>query len=267
MPGFLLVNPNSGVGDGVEVGDLLAEARRRGVTARVLEPGDDAAALASEAPAGPVGVAGGDGSLAPVADVAVARELPFVCVPFGTRNHFARDVGLNRDDPLAALAAFDGVERRIDVGRAGERLFLNNVSLGVYASLVHRREHHRRRRDALALGRALALTARHRHRLRASVDGSPLDARIILVANNHYTLDLLSLGDREQLDDGLLHLYAAGGLLPRTWKERTAPEFALDIEGGRVAAAFDGEPVELETPIRFRIEPRALRVLLPPPGA
>jgi len=103
--------------------------------------------------------------------------------------------------------------------------------------------------------------------IRASVDGSPLDARIILVANNHYTLDLLSLGEREQLDDGLLHLYAAGGLLPRTWKERTAPEFALDIEGGRVAAAFDGEPVELETPIRFRIEPRALRVLLPPPGA
>src|SRR5204862_350910 len=112
----------------------------------VLRKGEDPAAVARKAEADALGMAGGDGSLAAVAGVAMERGLPFVCVPFGTRNHFARDVGLDRDDPLAALAGFDDrVERAIDVGRANERLFLNNVSLGVYARLVHRREHHRRR--------------------------------------------------------------------------------------------------------------------------
>ncbi|MFN2469095.1 MAG: diacylglycerol kinase family protein [Gaiellaceae bacterium] len=261
-PGFLLINPRSGPESG-ELDGLRRGAEQRGIDVRVLQAGDDASELARSAPAGPLGIAGGDGSLAPVADVALARNLPFVCVPYGTRNHFARDIGLDRDDPLAALAAFDGIERRIDVARAGDRLFLNNVSLGLYAQLVHRREHHRRRRDALALARALALAVARREPLRARVDGTPFPARIILVANNHYHLDLLSLGERERLDDGLLHLYAAGGVLPTTWEERTAPRFTIDVDAHRVTAAVDGEPAELETPLEFRIEPKALRVLVP----
>ena len=89
--------------------------------------------------------------------VAIERDLPFVCVPWGTRNHFANDVGLETDDPLAALAAFrDGVERRVDVGRVGDQMFLNNVSLGVYARLVHRRERRRQRGETFARLRALA---------------------------------------------------------------------------------------------------------------
>ena len=121
-------------------------------------------------------MAGGDGSLAPVAGVAIERELPFVCIPFGTRNHFARDLGLDRDDPIGALAAFvRREERRIDVGRANERVFLNNVSLGVYAQLVHRREHQRRRREAFARLRALAILALHRQPLGITVDGEPVD--------------------------------------------------------------------------------------------
>src|SRR5207244_7920258 len=128
----------------------------------VLRRGEDAVALAQAADAAALGVAGGDGSLAAVAAVAIERDLPFVCIPAGTRNHFARDLGLDRDDPLAALAAFSGPERRIDVGRAGDRLFLNNVSLGLYARLVHRREQHRRRREALARLRAPLILLAHR---------------------------------------------------------------------------------------------------------
>ena len=97
-----------------------------------------------------------------MAAVAVERDLPFVVVPYGTRNHFARDLGLDCDDPVAALEAFDGEERRVDVGRVGERRFLNNVSLGLYATLVHRREHHRRRRQLFAGLRALWLSLRER---------------------------------------------------------------------------------------------------------
>src|SRR5207244_9614385 len=127
----------------------------------------------------------------------------------------------DRDDPIGALAAFEGVERRVDVGRVNGRLFLNNVSLGAYAHLVHRRERHRRRREALALVRALGLAVRSGP-LRARIDGRPVDARVLLVASNHYQLDLFSLGERERLDEGLLHLYAAPGLLPRTLEGRTA---------------------------------------------
>ena len=229
----------------------------------MLREGDDAVALAGDVEADAIGIAGGDGSLAPVAEVAIDRDLPFVCVPFGTRNHFARDLGLDRADPLAALDAFRGEERRIDVGRAGERLFLNNLSFGAYASLVHRREAHRRRRESLARLRALVRTLRHPYRLRLRVDGEPLAARIALVANNAYELKLFELGARPKLTEGRLHLYSARGLLPTEWDERVAEAFELD--GPLVLrAAIDGEPAELETPLVCRIEPRALRVLVPP---
>jgi diacylglycerol kinase family enzyme len=210
-----------------------------------------------------VGVAGGDGSLAAVAAVAIERSLPFVCVPFGTRNHFARDLGLDRNDPVAALDAFAGEEKRVDVARVDDRLFLNNVSFGAYASLVHRREHHRRRRDALARARALLRTVRRPHRLKLSVDGELVAARVILVANNAYELRLFDLGARESLAEGTLHLYSAAGLLPTTWEERAAESFEFD-GSGRLAGALDGEPVELERPFTCRVEPRALRVLVPP---
>ena len=260
--GFLIVNPNSGDGG---ADDLLAAAAERGIETHVLEDGDDLAELARAADAEALGMAGGDGSLAAVASVAIERGLPFVCIPFGTRNHFARDVGLDRDDPVGALDAFSGgAERGVDVGRANDRLFLNNVSLGVYARLVHRREHHRRRRDALARLRALVATLmQRRHPVGIRVDGEPISARVVLISNNGYELDVLSIGERGSLDEGCLHLYAARGILRSGWEEREAATFTIDAAAGRLRAAVDGEPEVLETPIEFRVEPGALRVLLP----
>ena len=264
MAARLFLNPRSGSGR-PSAEELEAEARRHGIDVHVLGADDDAAELARSASADALGMAGGDGSLADVAAVAIERDLPFVCVPFGTRNHFARDVGLDRGDPLGALAAFQGEERRVDVGRVGERLFLNNVSLGLYAYLVH--ERHRRRRAVLARTRALWLSLRHRGARRFTIDGEPVLARVVLVANNHYDLDLFNVGERRRLDEGLLHLFIPHGLLPETWEERSAASFAIDAARARVDSAIDGEPVRLETPLEFRIEPRALRLLLPPePG-
>jgi diacylglycerol kinase family enzyme len=252
LAGFLLINPRSGRGR-PNADELGEAAESRGIRAHLLRQDDDAAALAREREADAV------------AAVAIERDLPFVCIPFGTRNHFARDLGLDRGDPLAALAAYDGEERRIDVGRAGDRLFLNNVSFGAYASLVHRREAHRRRRDAIARLRALLRTLRHPHRLRLEVDGQLLKARVVLVANNAYELNVLDLGARETLTGGRLHLYSARGLLPTAWDEEVAGTFELAGPGVRTAA-IDGEPVRLEAPLTCRIEARALRVLRPPGG-
>lgn len=195
--------------------------------------------------------------------MAIERNLPFVCIPFGTRNHFARDLGLDRDDPIASLDAFGGRERRIDVGRAGDRLFLNNVTFGAYASLVHRRERHRRRREALARLRGLLLTIVNRDPLGLVIDGEPVEAQVAVVSNNDYALELFSLGERERLDEGRLHLYLAPGWRVSEWEERALTSLTIDAARHRVRAAIDGEPAAFETPLELAIEPLALRVLLP----
>jgi diacylglycerol kinase family enzyme len=256
---FLIVNPRAGE-ERPSADELVAAARERGIEPHVLEEGEDPTEIARSADAAVLGIAGGDGSLAAIAAVALDRDVPLVCVPFGTRNHLARDLGLDRDDPIGALDAFDGQERRIDVGRAGERLFLNNVSLGLYARLVHRRERHRRRREALARVRSWLIVLTHREPLGITIDGRPEDTRLVLVANNRYELELPSLGARERLDDGALYLYVLGAATDGRPGER----FTIDSSAGRLEAAIDGEPEVLETPIEFRVEPRALRVLLPP---
>jgi diacylglycerol kinase family enzyme len=174
---FLLINPRSGKGSPTAE-ELAAEAQAVGVETHVLKEGEDPAALARASTAEILGIAGGDGSLAPVAEVALERDASFVCIPFGTRNHFARDLGLDRDDPIGALRAFvGGTERRIDVGHANGRIFLNNVSLGVYARLVHRREGHRRRREVFARIRAWAIVVTHRQPLGITIDGDAVETR------------------------------------------------------------------------------------------
>ena len=257
-----MINPRSG-DDSPTPDELAAEAGRRGVEAHVLEKGEDPGEVARAAQAERIGVAGGDGSLASVAAIAVESDSAFVCVPYGTRNHFARDLGLDRDDPIGALDAFAStVERRIDAAQVNGRLFLNNVSLGVYAGLVHRREHHRRRGEALARARALLAVAQHRHRLRARVNGGDVKARALFVGNNLYELDLFTLGERARLDEGQLFLWVADGVLPTTWERRTGTSFRVEL-AGRVRAAVDGEPVELEPPLELSSLPGGLRVLVP----
>jgi diacylglycerol kinase family enzyme len=257
VSGFLLVNPRAGTGR-PSTDELLEAARQRGIETHVLRDHHDAAELAREAVATVLGVAGGDGSLAPVAAVAHERDVPFVCVPFGTYNHFAWDAGIDRSDPIGALDAFGGRERRIDVGRAGhDRVFLNNVSFGLYASLVAEED-----RAGTRIGAALRAVLRGGH-VHLAIDGEAVEARIVVVGNNVYRLHPLELGERPRLDEGVLHLGIAHGLLPRSWEERRGRRFTVDAAGSTVDAAIDGEPARLHTPLELRVEPRALRLLLP----
>jgi diacylglycerol kinase family enzyme len=259
----LVINPRSG-DDTPTADELAVEARRRGIGAHVLRGGEDPGEIARVSRAERIGVAGGDGSLAVVAAAAVDLDAAFVCVPYGTRNHFARDIGLDRDDPVGALDAFsDPVERRVDLGRVNGRMFLNNVSLGVYAGLVHRREHHRRRGETLARVRALLAVARHRHRLRARVNGEDVAARALFVGNNYYELNLFTLGERARLDEGRLFLWAADGVLPTAWQRRIGPEFRVELAESRVHAAVDGEPAVVETPLELSSLAGGLRLLVP----
>jgi diacylglycerol kinase family enzyme len=235
-------------------------------------------------------MAGGDGSHAAVAAVALERDLPFVCIPFGTRNHFARDLRIDRDDPVGTLAAFQGSERRIDVGAVGERLFLNNVSLGLYASFVHDPARKTRNRLMAFLRMAPAALGRGRSPLDVSFEFEGRRERraalVALVANNDYRIESMAdLGERARLDEGLLHAYVIEAvsrrglvaLLARAavrnvgetegLVEWTAERFSVESSRSRIHAAIDGEPVVLETPLAFEVKPRALRVLVPPSAA
>jgi len=191
----LFVNPRSG--DGKAARARVAErAREQGIETVILAPGQDLAGLAGEAAAAGadvLGMAGGDGSLAVVATVAAAHGVPFVCVPAGTRNHFALDVGVDRHDPVGALDAFTGgVERRIDAAEVNGRTFLNNVSLGIYGDAV--------RSPAYREAKARTLLETATEVMGPSAGAPPLDLTddlgrvhrhpaIVLVSNNPYALN------------------------------------------------------------------------------
>jgi len=279
----LFINPRSGDGKAARAG-LAERAREKGIEAVILGQGQDLAALAREAVAGgadTLGMAGGDGSLAVVATVAAAHQIPFVCVPAGTRNHFALDVGVDRHDLAGALDAFtEGVERRIDTAEVNGRLFLNNVSLGIYGDAVSSPAYRDAKIRTLletaaevigpstgapALDLADDLGHQHRHPV------------IVLVSNNPYALDRpLVRGTRPALDGGQLGIVVLdapgdGPPVPgRAWSAPRLEVNALEVSApAPVHAGIDGEAVDLEPPLRFASRPASLQVRISPrhPGA
>ena len=177
-----------------------------------MAPGQSLAALADAGVASgadALGMAGGDGSLAVVAKAAAAHGLPFVCVPAGTRNHFALDLGVDRRDVVGALDAFtDGMERRIGVADVNDRMFLNNVSLGIYGDAVRSPAYRDAKvRTLLATAEEVLGPSAHVPALRLVDDAGREHGRlaIVLVSNNPYALDHpLVRGTRPALDSGLL---------------------------------------------------------------
>ena len=188
----LIVNLRSGGGKAARF-DLIAQCAKRGIEPIVLEPGDDLAALATTAiddGANALGMAGGDGSQAMVAAVAAERDVSFVCIPAGTRNHFAFDLGIDRTDVVAALDAFDnGIERRIDLGRVNGRVFVNNVAMGVYGAVVESPAYrdHKMRTVINMLPQLVGPRAERFDLNFTGRDGTRHDrAPLILVSNNSY---------------------------------------------------------------------------------
>ncbi len=213
---FLIMNPRSGGGKVGQFG-LKEKAEELGAeVAMIGGPGvTDIAALAERAVADGadlLGVAGGDGTQALVAGIAAAHDVPFLCISAGTRNHFALDLGLDRDDPAACLEALtDGIERRVDLGRIGDRTFVNNASFGVYAEIVRSPAYRDDKRGTtLQLLPDLMKDDGDQHRLTASAnDVDVKNPQAVLVSNNPYELsDIAGLGRRDRLDTGKLGLIA-----------------------------------------------------------
>jgi len=279
---FFIMNPRSGGG---KVGqfDLKRKAEGLGAEVFLMEGPEevDVAAVARDAVARGVdllGVAGGDGTQALVAEVAAEHGLPFVVITAGTRNHFALDLGLDREDPAASLDALsDGVELHVDLGEIGGQTFVNNASFGAYAEVVQTPEYRGdKMRTTLELLPDL-LQGHEGARLEARADGTRIEApQALLVSNNPYGMgDVAGLGRRARLDGGTLGVVGvtvssaaqAVGLLRGAHATGvsvlTTREIQVTADAPQIPVGIDGEAVRLPTPVQCTIRPGALRVWVP----
>ena len=284
----LLCNPWSGGGK-VERFGLVELATSLGVETVMLDHGLDLAELARDAiarGADCLGMAGGDGSQALVASIAVEHDLPFVCVAAGTRNHFALDLGLDRADPRQSVSAFrDALERRVDYATVNGRFFVNNVSLGVYATIVQQ-EGYREAKAATTrqlLPELLGEATEPFDLSFVTPDGTQVDgAFLVMVSNNPYVLAASpSTSQRLRLDTGRLGVFAVtaatgaqaaevvtlalagqGGRSGHAF-EFSCESFVIRSRSGTAYAGIDGEALELETPMTFHSHPQGLRMLVP----
>ena len=261
----LFYNPRSGGGKATRF-HLVDEARARGIEAIELAPGLDLARLVRQAlddGADALAMAGGDGSQATVAAFAAERGVPYACIPAGTRNHFALDLGVDRDDVVGSLDALvDGGEQVVDLGEVNGRVFVNNVSVGLYGQAVQQGTYRNAKIRTLleTVPEVLGAKARTDLRWRGPDGGRHQGGVAIVVSNNPYRFEgPIGAAGRPRLDQGLLGVAMLGapgkeGKL-RTW---ATPSFEIEAQAP-VPAGVDGEALVFDPPLCFRVRPAALR--------
>jgi YegS/Rv2252/BmrU family lipid kinase len=287
----VIINAGSGTEDKKDVHrHLLERFTASGIEARisVARTGAEVVKLAQEAGRSDAEVlvaGGGDGTINSVASAAIKSHKTLGVLPFGTMNHFAKDLHIPLDLEGAIQIIRAGHPIRIDVGEVNGRIFVNNSSLGLYPSIVQERQKQQR----LGWGKwpayvwaALAVLRRYPFLdIRLSIDGKELSSRtpFIFVGNNEYEMETLNIGGRHCLDRGHLSLYMSdrtsrlglvrlalrallGGL--RQEKDFIAlctKEIWIGTRHRRVRVALDGEVVVMAPPLHYYVRPKALRVL------
>ena len=279
---FVIMNPRSGGGKVTKFG-LQDKAEKLGAQVALLEgPGMvDVAALARQAVADGadlLGVAGGDGTQALVAGIAAEHGLPFLVISAGTRNHFALDLGLDREDPATCLDGLtDGEELRVDLGIIGDRTFVNNASFGAYAEVVQSPAYRDDKRATTLQLLPELLKGHQGAHLTAQAAGTTIEGpQALLVSNDPYGMgDVAGLGRRARLDAGTLGVVAIRVDSARQAVELvrrghgtgltvlTAMQVTVNADIPQIPVGIDGETVMLPTPVRCTIRPRALRVVVP----
>lgn len=284
---------NAGGGTAASAGDRLAgqlerafAATGRPIALHLVDGKGLAAALERHAGAPRVVVGGGDGTLATAAGIVARNGGELAILPLGTRNHFARQLGIPLDYQAAARLAVTGPARLVDLGEAGGRVFINNFSAGAYVEVVRDREHSALPKAAatiLASWRALRNLRSRRFDLVLDGKPFPVDTPLLVIGNNRYEVSEGHPGVRKALDDGQLSCYAVAPLSraalvaaalrilvarPRMHRDfvldRLAREVRIEGAGRQLEAALDGERTSFDLPLTIRILPRALAVVAPP---
>jgi diacylglycerol kinase family enzyme len=271
----LIINPHSGGGKAAKIG-LVDSAEKLGIETVVREKGQKIGKLADAAVddgCDHLIIAGGDGSLARVAKVAIKRDVPFSCIPSGTRNHFAMDLGLDRTNPIKALdAAFGGVEVRVDVGRVGRRLFLNNVSFGMYADALSQKGYREHKAESMAKAAAENIEVISTRFSVTDPDGVLHDEiGVLLASNNPYRfIGSPDFAGRARLDTGTLGVVLTNrveddqiDLRHPQVKRWNAASLTIESTDKKIAAGVDGSLHKMKAPVDVHIDHKALRVVLP----
>jgi diacylglycerol kinase family enzyme len=225
-----------------------------------------------------LGVAGGDGTQALVAGIAAEHDVPLLVISAGTRNHFALDLGLDREDPSRCLDALrDGVELHVDLGVIGGRPFVNNASFGAYAAIVQSPAYRDDKRGTTLDQLPGLLAGQSGPRLQARTENVTVEGpQAVLVSNNQYGMgDIAGLGRRARLDRGTLGMFAVtvqsaaqaagllGGRRSRGLTSLVGREVVVDADSSQIPVGVDGEALVLDTPVRCTVRPAALRVRVP----
>jgi diacylglycerol kinase family enzyme len=230
---------------------------------------------------------GGDGTINCGASAVVGRDIPLGVLPFGTLNHFAKDLEIPLDLEEAAKVVLDGTRCKVDVGEVNGRIFLNNSSLGVYPAIVRLRDKYRatlRGKWLAALWAGLTVMRRNPFMaVRIVVEDETIVRRtpLVLVGNNEYRMSGIQAGTRESLARGRLALYVVNaerrpGLLRLAWQVLLkgadqakevdvllVNEAVIETRRQRLQVATDGEVFTLESPLNYRIRPGSLLVHVP----
>jgi diacylglycerol kinase family enzyme len=271
----LIINPHSGSGKAAKIG-LANKAEGLGIETVVRKKGEKVRDLANTAVDNGCDhliIAGGDGSLARVAKVAIERDIPFSCVPSGTRNHFAMDLGLDRSDPTKALrTAFGGTEFKVDVGRIGKKLFLNNVSFGIYADAIAETGYREHKTESLAEAAKRDIEDPDARISVEDADGNVHDdIGVLLASNNPYMfIGAPDFAGRTRLDTGTLGVILADReavgqtkLRRSDLKRWSAPQLTVGSTNKKVHVGIDGSLHKVKAPVDIHIDHAVLRVVLP----
>ena len=289
----IIVSAHAGAGDNYEIckrfETVFNEAGIK-TDSSLGQSGADVIALAREAADGPYEIivaAGGDGTVNSIASAIVNTEKVLGVLPLGTLNHFARDLKIPSDLEAAAQTIVAGNISKVDVGEVNDRIFLNNSSLGLYPIIVHERE----KRERLGSGKWSAffwatIQAFRRYPfldVRLRIDNEQFDRRtpFAFIGNNHYAMEAFNVGLRDRLDKGLLSIYITHrtsrlGLISlglravvgRLRDDRdllaiSSDEVKIETRYKHLRVALDGEVEVMDTPLRYRVRPGALRVIVP----
>lgn len=292
-PVKIIISAGAGPGDNHQAAERLAamfKEREIEVDISIAKSGAEVEELARDAARGPYKVvvaAGGDGTISSVTAAIIDTDKILGVLPLGTLNHFAQDLRIPLDLDAAARTIFAGVITEVDVAALNDRIFLNNSSLGLYPIIVRERQ----KRQRLGFGKWPAffwatIQAFRRYplldvRLRVNNELLQTKSPFVFVGNNEYAMDLLNVGLRERLDQGVLSIYithrtgrlrlivlALRAVFGRLRNDKDflalrSNEVKIQSAHKRLRVAFDGEVTVMEPPLEYRVRPRALRVIVP----
>lgn len=290
----VIINANAGNGHAEEIArDITAQFLALGLHASVTLARDGKHMIATAEAAvrdgiAKVAVGGGDGSVNAVAGVLAGTRTAFGVLPMGTLNHFAKDlqIPLALDQAIHTIAT--GRPLLVDTGEVNGVLFVNNSSLGLYPDIVHDRE---KQQSRLGRGKWLAFcwaaigALRRYPFLNVSLSIEDQEHRrrtpFVFIGNNEYLMEGFNIGTRTTLTCGKLSLYvchrtgrlgllrlAMHALFGRLHQASdfdilTATEINIDTRHRSIRVATDGEVNLMRTPLRYRIRPASLSVLVP----